>query len=125
MDTCRRGRVPEGMRALAEASRQNSALKMPDYAAADKVVVLPRLAGVCQGQIRGARPEVSDLASDAETVPDPHIQAEPGLKNTRGQGIAGIRPAIDESTVLTEVAEAAAKAYPRGNGGRGKQIQTS
>jgi len=57
-------------------------LEVPDYAAADEIVVLASLARVGQGQIGCARPEVADLAANAEAAQDPNVEPEAALEHT-------------------------------------------
>jgi hypothetical protein len=48
-------------------------LEVPDYAAADEVVVLACLARIGQRQIWRAGPEVADLTANAEAMIDPDV----------------------------------------------------
>src|SRR5712671_2284581 len=85
--------------------------------------MLASLPSIGQGEVRRAGPEIPDLPTNTEAMPDPDVEANPGLDNPSGRGAARIRPAVDESLIFAEVPEAGAKAHPRRNRSRGKQIE--
>ena len=55
-------------------------LEVPDHAAANEVIMLPRLSRIGQREIRSARPEVADFTPNAETVPGSDVQTDATLE---------------------------------------------
>ena len=61
---------------------------MPDYATANKVIMLAALAGHGQGKIRVARPEVAHVEAETEAVETMlegiYVQSEAGFEYSGG-----------------------------------------
>ena len=95
-------------------------LEVPGGSGAHEEIVLSGFSRRGQGKVRLSRPEVANFAANADTAPNPYVQAKSGLKDPSSLRFAGIRPARDEAAVFREMSQAPTKAHPRRNCGGGE-----
>ena len=90
-------------------------LEVPNGSGTHEDIVLSGFSRRGQGKVRLSRPEVANFAANADTAPNPYVQAKSGLKDSCGFRFTGICPAKDEAALFREMSKAPTKAHPGRN----------